>query len=213
MKKRKHSNMEREAYLGAAGMIILLLVLALVIGERVAYEAVHKSADKPSAAVKSQGEPSAVGMETLEAIIPEGGLPATSPEPTEEPEPVSRYADITFSEEEERILACLVYHEARGEPFEGQVAVVEVVFNRMLSPYFPDTVEEVVFQKYYDVWQFSPAPYLYTAEPTAENYNAVWVAYRGLDPKTTIETVYFSGSPYNEHISAIIGGHYFCEID
>ena len=40
------------------------------------------------------------------------------------------------------ILACLVYHEARGESFEGQVAVVEAVLNRMLSDYFPDTVEE-----------------------------------------------------------------------
>lgn len=69
------------------------------------------------------------------------------------PEPV---AELHFSDEDVYILACLVYHEARGECFDGQVAVVEVVLNRMLSDYFPDTVEEVVFQKYGDVWQFSP---------------------------------------------------------
>lgn len=80
----------------------------------------------------------------------------TPEELTVEPEPENRYAELHFSDEDVYILACLVYHEARGESFEGQVAVVEVVLNRMLSDYFPDTVEEVVFQKYGDVWQFSP---------------------------------------------------------
>ena len=89
--------------------------------------------------------------------------PAPTPEAT--PEPVSRYEAVELTEEDAYTLACLVYHEARGEPFEGQAAVVEVVFNRCLSDAFPDTVEEVVFQKYGDVWQFSPAPYLYTEEP------------------------------------------------
>ena len=109
-------------------------------------------------------------------------------------------------------LACLVYHEARGEPFEGQVAVVEVVFNRMISDRFPDTVEEVVFQKYGDVWQFSPAPYLWTAEPGETQYSAVMYAYNAEEPVVPPETVFFSTSPYNEHITAVIGNHYFCEI-
>ena len=86
--------------------------------------------------------------------------------PVAESEAVSRYAGIEISDEDVYTLACLAYHEARGEPFEGQVAVIEVALNRCLSDYFPDTVEEVVFQKCGDVWQFSPAPYLYTAEPT-----------------------------------------------
>lgn len=128
--------------------------------------------------------------------------------PTEEA--VSRYAEIEISEEDTYILACLVYHEARGEPFEGQVAVVEVVFNRCLSDDFPDTIEEVVFQKYGDVWQFSPVPYLYTAEPSEVQYNAVMYAYNTEEHVVPPETVFFSTSPYNEQIVAVIGNHYFC---
>jgi spore germination cell wall hydrolase CwlJ-like protein len=46
-------------------------------------------------------------------------------------------------------LACLslaVYFEARSEPVAGQVAVAQVVLNRVESPRFPDTVCEVVYQ-------------------------------------------------------------------
>lgn len=50
--------------------------------------------------------------------------PAQTPEATpEREEPVSRYAAVELTEEDAYILACLVYHEARGEPFEGQAAV------------------------------------------------------------------------------------------
>lgn len=134
------------------------------------------------------------------------------PEATEEVSPLSRYAGIKITNSDIDTLAYLVYHEARGEPFEGQVAVVEVVFNRILSPAFPDTVEEVVYQKYGDVWQFSPAPYLDTAEPDATQYEAVYTAMQETEYILTEETVYFSTEPYNEYVSAIIGNHQFCEI-
>ena len=136
----------------------------------------------------------------------------TPEELTVEPEPENRYAELHFSDEDVYILACLVYHEARGESFEGQVAVVEVVLNRMLSDYFPDTVEEVVFQKYGDVWQFSPAPYLYSAEPDKEQYLAVHTAIEEREHILSEDTVYFSTAPYNESVDMIIGNHYFCKI-
>lgn len=44
-------------------------------------------------------------------------------------------------------LFCLskaVYHEARGEPVMGQVAVAHVILNRVDSPRFPDTICEVI---------------------------------------------------------------------
>lgn len=106
----------------------------------------------------------------------------------------------------------LVYHEARGESFEGQVAVVEVVLNRMLSDYFPDTVEEVVFQKYGDVWQFSPGsvPLLGGAGQGAISRGAYRIEER--DHILSEDTVYFSTAPYNESVDMIIGNHYFCKI-
>jgi N-acetylmuramoyl-L-alanine amidase len=41
-------------------------------------------------------------------------------------------------------LALNIYHEARGEPLVGQIAVAEVVLNRVESPRFPDTICGVV---------------------------------------------------------------------
>ena len=159
---------------------------------------------------------SAISGVSPSAAVPSpaaSATPAPTTEATPEPEEaVSRYAAVGLTEEDAYILACLVYHEARGEPFEGQAAVVEVVFNRCLSDEFPDTVEEVVFQKYGDVWQFSPAPYLYTAEPGETQYSAVMYAYNAEEPIDPPETVFFSTSPYNEHVTAIIGNHYFCKI-
>lgn len=43
-------------------------------------------------------------------------------------------------------LATAIYHEARGEPVEGQIAVAQVVINRVRSPYYPNDVCSVVYQ-------------------------------------------------------------------
>jgi len=47
---------------------------------------------------------------------------------------------------QERCLANAVYFEARGEPVRGQIAVAQVVMNRVFSPFYPKTVCGVVYQ-------------------------------------------------------------------
>ncbi|HWS30039.1 MAG TPA: spore cortex-lytic enzyme [Clostridia bacterium] len=44
------------------------------------------------------------------------------------------------------LLAQLVYGEARGEPYKGQVAVAAVVLNRVDSPNFPNSLAGVIYQ-------------------------------------------------------------------
>lgn len=44
------------------------------------------------------------------------------------------------------LLARLIYAEARGEPYTGQVAVGAVVLNRVKSSSFPNTVSGVIYQ-------------------------------------------------------------------
>lgn len=39
-----------------------------------------------------------------------------------------------------------IYHEARGEPFKGQVVVGQVIMNRASHHKFPDTIADVVYQ-------------------------------------------------------------------
>lgn len=60
-------------------------------------------------------------------------------------------------DEEWRCLSEAIYHEARGETLEGQVAVAEVVLNRRDSGRYPDSVCGVVQQGTGEKWmcQFS----------------------------------------------------------
>ena len=44
------------------------------------------------------------------------------------------------------LLARLIYGEARGEPYEGQVAVGAVILNRVKHSQFPNTVSGVIYQ-------------------------------------------------------------------
>lgn len=59
----------------------------------------------------------------------------------------------SFKEEQEmtkaekNLLARLVHAEAKGEPYAGKVAVADVVLNRVEEQGFPDTLEEVIYQK------------------------------------------------------------------
>ncbi len=45
------------------------------------------------------------------------------------------------------LLSRVVYGEARGEPYSGQVAVAAVVLNRVKSSSFPNSISGVVYQK------------------------------------------------------------------
>ncbi|MFA6866843.1 MAG: spore cortex-lytic enzyme [Clostridia bacterium] len=52
----------------------------------------------------------------------------------------------TSSSNDTYLLARLVYAEARGEPYTGQVAVASVVLNRVKSSSFPNTISGVIYQ-------------------------------------------------------------------
>ena len=54
------------------------------------------------------------------------------------------------AEMRDKQLDCLaknIYHEAKGEPFEGKVAVAQVTINRATSGQFPSDICKVVYQK------------------------------------------------------------------
>ncbi|HEX8194402.1 MAG TPA: cell wall hydrolase [Allosphingosinicella sp.] len=64
---------------------------------------------------------------------------------------VAAAARVETDNAEQDCLASAVYFEARGEELQGQLAVADVVLNRVASSKYPDTVCEVVEQP----WQFS----------------------------------------------------------
>lgn len=77
------------------------------------------------------------------------------------------------------VLAKCVYAEARGEPYEGQVAVAAVILNRVKSPDFPNTIAGVVYQP----WAFTAVnDGQINLEPDNTAYSAARDAMNGWDP-------------------------------
>ena len=117
-------------------------------------------------------------------------------------------SEVTFAEDDRYLLANLIYCEAGGEPYEGQVAVGAVVINRVLSSVFPDTVVGVIYANR----QFSPVASGRLALALGEN-RATESCYRAADEAMAGVTnvggcVYFR-TPV-EGLSGInIGGHVF----
>ena len=74
-----------------------------------------------------------VGPKTLQAlgIVDNGGNSGSS-----------------YSDADVALLARLIYGEARGESYVGQVAVGAVVMNRIKSSSFPNSMSGVIYQKY-----------------------------------------------------------------
>ena len=84
---------------------------------------------------------------------------------------------IVITQEERELLEKLVEAEAGSEPYEGKIAVVNVVFNRVNSSYYPHSVKDVVFQPY----QFTPAHNgkINSIQPRASSIKAVEEALEG----------------------------------
>ena len=64
-------------------------------------------------------------------------------------------AEQYYREDEVFWLARIIHAESRGESLLGQIAVGNVVLNRVKSAYYPNTIYSVIFDRKYGV-QFSP---------------------------------------------------------
>ncbi len=51
------------------------------------------------------------------------------------------------SQSDLQLMARAINGEARGEPYEGQVAVGAVILNRVKSSQFPNTIAGVIYEK------------------------------------------------------------------
>ena len=110
------------------------------------------------------------------------------------------------------LVSRMVAAEAQGEPFQGQVAVASVIFNRVRSPQFPGTVSGVL----YEPWAYEPVMNgsFWSVDVTDEHLRATELALNGYDP--TYGSLYFwnpatSSSPWiwTRRIIVSIGNHVF----
>ena len=117
-------------------------------------------------------------------------------------------SEVSFAEGDRYLLANLIYCEAGGESYAGQLGVGSVVINRVLSSVYPDSVVGVIYQG----GQFSPvasgrlAAALAGGSATASCYQAADAAMSG---NTNVGNCVYFRTPI-EGLSGIqIGGHIF----
>ena len=128
-------------------------------------------------------------------------------------EPTGRYVQLAeqITAEEKALTALVVYHESRGEPIEGQMAVAEVVFNRTLSEYDGATS---IYDVIYADGQFSCADALTSV--AIREPECLTTAYEVVDTVLASTTyvvpedyMYFSTSQPRTSDFKQIGHHYF----
>ena len=112
-----------------------------------------------------------------------------------------------------QLMARAINGEARGEPYEGQVAVGAVILNRVKSSQFPNTVSGVIYQSgAFDV--VSDGQINLTPNSTAKK--AAQDAINGWDP--SYGAIYYfnpntatSAWIWSRPVTVVIGNHRFCK--
>ena len=147
-----------------------------------------------------------VGSKTLAALgISSGGSSSS--------DKTGSSSSGSYSNPDVTLLARLIYGEARGESYTGQVAVGAVVMNRVKSSSFPNTISGVIYQ-----------PYAFTAvadgqinlAPDAAAIKAAKQAMNGYDP--TYGALYYYNPSiatstwiFSRKTTITIGNHVFAK--
>ena len=111
------------------------------------------------------------------------------------------------------LLARLIYGEARGESYTGQVAVGAVVLNRVKSSKFPNTIAGVIYQAgAFDVVSDGQI----NMSPSSTAIKAAQDALNGWDPSYGA-IYYFNPNTatskwiWSRPVTVVIGNHRFCK--
>lgn len=119
-------------------------------------------------------------------------------------DPIEIESDISKGEIE--LLALITMAEAEGEPDEGKRLVIDTVLNRVDSPYFPDTIHDVIYQKnqFSSVWNGR-------LERCYVDEDILRLVLEELESRTNSEVVYFRTNHYSNYGEALlqVGNHYF----
>ncbi len=104
----------------------------------------------------------------------------------------------TTTDAEVDLLARLITAEADGEPYQAKVGVGSVVLNRIIDSCFPDTIEDVIYEKSYGYYQFTPVENGFIYKPASEDaIKAAYDALNGADPSNGA-IFYFDDSATNK---------------
>lgn len=112
---------------------------------------------------------------------------------------VSSYSGvIPYSSGELDLLARLITAEAESEPYSAKVAVGAVVVNRVKDPRFPNSINDVIYEKSYGYYQFTPVENGWIYKPASESSKkAANEVLKGSDPSNGA-VYYFDDSTTNK---------------
>lgn len=145
--------------------------------------------------------------EVIEVVV---ATEAPEVEPIEVEEKVIKNRwGIELTEEEIEMLAKIAFLEAHTQSEDGVLAVIEVVFNRIASDQFPDTLEEVLSQT--DPVQFVTWEFIEKGKPTEKEYNMIYAALNGEKEILSMDYVFFSRGKQNNNDPIKIEDHWFCK--
>lgn len=148
-------------YLGAGGASAVAAAFFLTVGSSAAASAQAVPVPSPIAAPTAQPLAIAAASSTTTLSTPAVSVAASLPQPQAATAVASTSAASAVGslwaliwanmagaalDEELNCIATAVYFESRGEPFEGQLAVAEVVMNRARSGRYPSSYCAVVKQ-------------------------------------------------------------------
>ncbi len=199
MRRRKR---QRLAAMVVAALMIVLVCLTLSVIPAISANESTPDEQNSTAVLESALVYYSPNPDGVEAEPEETGAVTTETLPEEDIAPDHPYAALNLTFEEKELLACMAYSEARGESFEGQVAVIQVALNRYMHEAYSGTLSEILL---------APSQFAVGNIYTEEQMDAVEEAlagYPALDLNTDV--VYFStGSLTYGTYYCTIGGHVF----
>lgn len=115
-----------------------------------------------------------------------------------------------FTEEEITLIAKLTIAEAGNQSDYGKRLVIDTVLNRMDSPYFQDTVEGVIFQKY----QFSPV-WNGGIDKYVPDDHIIDLVKEEINDRTNSEVIFFTAGKYGPYGIPLfqVEDHYFSKYE
>ena len=208
--KRQHPRRRKpmQTLLKIISVVITITIVAVVsrLSARadIAPAVIHQGAD-------IIGKTAEVGIAPgVSMYVPGANCDETSTQNTAEAAAASaayEYSSITISDSEMEELKRIVAAEAQTQSMEGREAVVEVIFNRVLSPEYPDSVHGVLSQKgQFATWKLRNASWVVPDAATAA-IERVMSEGRTVLPDTSY--VYFDTKGTNGRKHIKIGAHYF----
>lgn len=110
------------------------------------------------------------------------------------------------TQDEIELIALVTMAEAEGESEEGKRLVIDTILNRVDSPYFPDTITEVIYQPnaFTSMWN-GRVDRCYVMDDICQ------LVREELQYRTNYDVVFFTAGAYGKYGSPMfqVGNHYF----